>query len=268
MKLQKLFRELQIALQEKQNEENPSHCYTNNEFEGRSILSDFMQVAGEPITWVEAIELWHNMRKTNISKMPTLNESLHTSIHLHKTPLLLGDPFPISLNGDSTTTDNTIPLSEDMKEDGDLQQQGDTTRKQVEGDKSPEQRLQLVTRSSSNDVEDDKNVELPSIVHELPPNDIVKVAKSIKETYGIRLSDDDSEFKFILGSQLFLWSVVIILLIVGHFHPSKSLGSLTWKVLIEAFVMFIAELLWECVLSAIDLRYNIKINYKKARKSF
>jgi hypothetical protein len=155
-----------------------------------------------------------------------------------------------------------IPLSEDMKEDGDLQQQGDTTRKQVEEDKSPEQqRLQFVTRSSSNDVEDGKNGEFPSIVHELPPDDIVKVARSIKETYGIRLSDDDSEFKFILGSQLFLWSVVIILLIVGHFHPSKSLGSLTWKVLVEAVVLFIAEVIWECILSAIVLRYNIKINY-------
>jgi len=245
MSLQKL-NELLKALKDDQVEKSPTHFTIKHE--GTSILTDFMQAAGEPITWVEAIELWHNMRQTNISELPTLEESLHTSIH-KQIQYQVVDFFPIAL--DHGSTNHMSPLVEEIEnEDNENRhQQGKKLEKNIE---IGPQSIQLMTRNSYRE-----------LVFDLSHDAIINIARSIKETYGIRLSDDSSEFYFILGSQLLIWCVVIILIIIGQFHPSKSLGSFTWEVIVEANVLFIAEVLWECVLSAVALRYNIKINYTR-----
>ena len=51
---------------------------------GEKVLSTFMREAGEPITYIEARELWNNMRSTNIGEMPTLEDALATSSHAAK----------------------------------------------------------------------------------------------------------------------------------------------------------------------------------------
>ena len=97
----------------------------------------------------------------------------------------------------------------------------------------------------------------------IPDEALVNVARGIKNIYGIRLRNDKSELKYITFALLFLWLTVLILIIVAHFYPSASIGALTWEVLVEAIALFIAEIAWECVLSAIVIKYKIKINYTR-----
>ena len=58
------------------------HCMYNFLIDGGSkYISDFMHAAGEPITWIEALELWRDMRSTNDSTFPSLEQSLHDTTH-------------------------------------------------------------------------------------------------------------------------------------------------------------------------------------------
>ena len=45
------------------------------------ILSDFMRLAGEPITWVEARELWNDIRSTNNGALPKFSDALSKHFH-------------------------------------------------------------------------------------------------------------------------------------------------------------------------------------------
>lgn len=90
------------------------------------------------------------------------------------------------------------------------------------------------------------------------------LARGIKEQYSIRLSDDTSEFWFVLCSLAMLWTAAIVVLIAGLFYPENAkLGTFTPNLFVEAFSLFGIELAWECFLSWIVLRYNIKINYTR-----
>lgn len=40
------------------------------------VLSLFMRLAGEPITWIEAKELWNDMRSTNAGELPMLKDTI------------------------------------------------------------------------------------------------------------------------------------------------------------------------------------------------
>jgi hypothetical protein len=99
---------------------------------------------------------------------------------------------------------------------------------------------------------------------ELSTEDMIRIAKGIKDAYSIRHSDDQSELKFMIGALTMLWVVVTSLAIAGHYYPDNaSIGRLTWPVAVEAFALFLLELVWECFLSWIVLRYDIKINYTR-----
>lgn len=202
--------------------------------EGPGLISEFMKLAGERITWVESKELWHDMTSTNISKLPSLSQSLHDSLH----------SIYSSRHGESTTESTEVKL----KEINIMPLSSNESNKR--NDQQEKLDLLEIFGSTEND---------------LTSNEIVEIAKMIKETYGIRLKNDKSEFKFICFTLSILWTIFLSFVCISNSSSSKAklLGSLTWPVIIEAVILFIAELLWECLLSAIVLRYNIKINYTR-----
>jgi hypothetical protein len=49
--------------------------------DGKRILADFMHAAGEPLTWIESHELWNDLLETNNSKLPNLENTVHSLMH-------------------------------------------------------------------------------------------------------------------------------------------------------------------------------------------
>ncbi len=94
-------------------------------------------------------------------------------------------------------------------------------------------------------------------------HDNTGIARGIKETYSIRLSDDHSELKFVILSQAFLWFIVVSIAIGGYVSGNAKLGKFSGMIFVEAIVLFAAELVWESFLSYIVLRFNVKINYTR-----
>ncbi len=238
--------------------------------DGKRILADFMHAAGEPLTWIESHELWNDLLETNNSKLPNLENTVHSLIHSKHRVAEDSFSFPILpciLEGDGyydTDTSSNIDthstlefrnseLSKNEIEDEVPLQQGQ------QRDKTTEAHVELPPLVLNNNHDLEGNVEDVLI----PDEALVNVARGIKNIYGIRLSNDKSELKYIAFALLFLWLTVLILIIVAHFYPSASIGSLTWEVLIEAIALFIAEIAWEFVLSAIVIKYKIKINYTR-----
>ena len=81
------------------------------------------------------------------------------------------------------------------------------------------------------------------------------LATGIKERYSIRLSTDMSELKFIICALGLLWSVVFAVGLAGYFHPNnEKLGTFNASIFVESFILFGAELVWECILSFIGKR--------------
>ena len=56
---------------EKYAEENADHLHN---LPGEKVLFEFMRLAGEPITWIEARELWNDMRSTNNGELPEFSK--------------------------------------------------------------------------------------------------------------------------------------------------------------------------------------------------
>ena len=221
--------------------------YNGTEDAKRILLFDFMKYAGEPITWVESIELWYDMTSTNISELPSLHDSLQESIS--------------SLRG-KTASAMQYTMSDLME---DLQE---STHGNISSCDKDEEREQDQDRGcgahggfhigTKHSFFDSDNLD------ELETWDMVQIARMIKDTYGIRQSDDMKELYFVSVCILLLWIVVGILSFASSsYSENESLGNLTWEVIVEAFILFIAELIWECILSAIVLKYDIKINYTR-----
>ena len=90
------------------------------------------------------------------------------------------------------------------------------------------------------------------------------LAIEIKRTYSIRLSTDKSELKFIVAALSLLWTAVLSVGVAGYYFPDNDkLGTFNSVIFVESFILFGAELIWECILSWVVLRYNIKINYTR-----
>lgn len=98
---------------------------------------------------------------------------------------------------------------------------------------------------------------------ELLCHDNTAIARGIKEAYSIRLSDDHSELKFVSMSLAFLWLIVLFLASTGYASKNAEIGTFSTAMLIEAVVLFIAELIWESILSWVVLRFDVKINYTR-----
>ena len=90
------------------------------------------------------------------------------------------------------------------------------------------------------------------------------LAIEIKRTYSIRLSTDKSELKFIVAALSLLWTAVLSVGVAGYYFPDNDkLGTFNSVIFVESFILFGAELIWECILSWVVLSYNIKINYTR-----
>lgn len=223
------------------------------------LISEFMLAAGERITWIEAYELWYGMRSTNNSKLPPLNESIHKSLHsIHSSRHILDG---LSDEDDDEEKDNdadTAVLDIDEKKSGSKEQE-QMLEEHKEKNECDNYTKLLENTGSLEDLEKNQ-----AIIDTLTNKELVEIARAIKTTYNIRLSDDKAELKFITGSLLLLWSILSTLVVCGFIFPeNEKLGTLSYPVFIEAFILFFAELLWECILSAIVLKFNIKINYTR-----
>lgn len=94
-------------------------------------------------------------------------------------------------------------------------------------------------------------------------DDLVQFARSIKDIYSIRLSDDYSELKFVIVSHIALYLVVAGIAIAGYITGNSDIGVFTWELAVEAIALFVAELIWETILSSLVIRFNMKINYTR-----
>lgn len=196
------------------------------------LLFEFMRLAGEPITWIESKELWNDMRSTNNGNLPKFSDALlNTSMR-----------SMMSL-GISASVHSTGHFSDDETGHGG-------------------------NNGTSNNIAHEGFKRLVEDIKELSEEDIATFSQSlacdIKQQYSIRLTTDWSELKFVLGSLCLLWSAVLGVSLAGHYYPeNKKIGTFSPAIFVESFSLFAVELIWECILSWVVLKYNIKINYTR-----
>jgi len=196
--------------------------YLSNE----KVLFQFMHMACEPITWIEAKELWNDMRSTNNGVMPKFRDSFIVCSHQSMRRL--------------STRQSTSSLSDDIKASSTVTEGGDTNtnnnKKKI--NVSDEELVKFGQISSPSD--------------EQLSTYALDLATGIKERYSIRLSTDMSELKFIICALGLLWLVVFAVGLAGYFHPNnEKLGTFNASIFVESFILFGAELVWECILSFI-----------------
>ena len=225
--------------------------------DGETTLADFMRLAGEPITWIEARELWNDMRSTNNGSLPKFRDAFMdcSAKTLRSLPESFMDCSAKSLRSLPESTDHTDRTTIDVgtRTAIDVVCSGlDTipSNKQLDDIESP---------GTGGTIEKKNIIDLSGPISTLSEEGVVSFAHSlaigIKETYSIRLSDDKSELKFIIASLSLLWSVVFGLGIASYFNPDNTtLGSFTPAIFVEAFALFGIELIWECILSWVVLR--------------
>ena len=214
---------------------------------GVKILAAFMDAAGQPITFIETREIWNNMCATNNGSFPHLEDAFFELSRKYFCKVSKC-PTPFELMHNSTTDNGLMNTkSIDSEEFTEMDEE-------VEGSEIDADSLEQNVASLS-----DK--EMVNFVEEL--------ARGIKEVYSIRTREDLSEFWFIIGSISILWITVGAIAVAGYYHAETKpkIGIFTIvtlrSILLESFVLFAAELIWECILSWIVLRYNIKINYTR-----
>jgi len=191
------------------------------------VLFQFMHMAGEPITWIEARELWNNMRSTNNGVMPKFRDSFIVCSHQSMRRL--------------STRQSTSSLSDDIKASSTVTEGGDTNTNNNKKKINVSEELVLV-----------KFGQISSLSDEQLTTYALDLATGIKERYSIRLSTDKSELKFIICALGLLWSVVFAVGLAGYFHPNnEKLGTFNASIFVESFILFGAELAWECILSFI-----------------
>ena len=214
---------------------------------GQKALFDFMRAVGEPITFVETREIWNDMCSTNNGAFPRF-ETAFLDISYHsfcKRNMLLKplDESSACIEQDSDRDREDSDIDENSVECG-------------EGGRS----FEFVTDITEQDVSRLSDEEFVHFARDL--------AKGIKTTYSIRAQDDNSELKFISCTVAFLWTVVGSIAIAGYYYSKNTkIGTFTVAtlpmILTESFILFAVELVWECFLSWIVLRFNIKVNYTR-----
>lgn len=212
---------------------------------GQKALSEFMNAAGQAITFVESREIWNNMCATNNGSFPRLevvffeicrqclSKGMRHSSRLESS-------YKSSMNDLSETSEEELSESEDLEQGEGSESDTSITEQQIS--ELSDQKLELFA---------------------------VELAKGIKDAYSIRKREDNSELKFILGSMSILWIAVGSIAVSGYYYAETNPKIGTFNrvtlrsILLESFILFAAELIWECFLSWIVLRYNIKINYTR-----
>ena len=246
------------------NEANETKNVTASSSDGQKSLCDFMKAAGQPITFVEAREIWNDMNATNNSSFPLLanayfdlsRQSLKTS-QMHSINIDLSYASMTSESEDNSSTDGLSEV-EDVDRVDDVNDIEEREEIEEGAQRSDTKMTAMITEEEISNLSDKILV--------LFAKDL---ATRIKDTYSIRKRDDSSEFVFILAAIGLLWTAVVSIAIAGYFHAETNPKIGTFNrvtlrsILMESFILFAAELIWECFLSWIVLRYNIKINYTR-----
>lgn len=219
------------------------HKQTENAV-GQKAFSDFMYSVAEPITFVEAYEIWNDMCSTNNGEFPQFQNAF-PDLYRNSFFKILGAELGAE-NDDSDCNESNYDSDCDENTIGSL--------------------LDETLERSENGMINERDVS--SLSDEMLMRFARSLARGIKKTYSIRELEDRSEFKFILCSIALLWLVVSSVAIAGIFYPKNArIGRFTGDtlplILIESFLLFGVELLWECFLSWIVLTFNIKINYTR-----
>ena len=142
-----------------------------------------MRSTGEPITCIESREMTRGMRHTNNGKMPNFEDVfLDTSRHsLDGTTHWIGKCDKEEFNNNP---DKNVLDVEDLLSD--------------------------LFEQDINGLSDEELAVFANMT-----------ALAIKESYSIRLSNDRSEFLFIVCSLAVLWSAVVAVGIAGHFYQEN-----------------------------------------------
>lgn len=233
--------------------------------DSQRVLSDFMCAAGEPITFVEAREIWNDLCSKNSGSFPRLQDAFlglyRQSMRrislgpksMLETPLERGYKSSTSLSSSFKNYDDDVDV-DGYDDDGYDSEASECDEEEGSGSGL----VNVITEQKIGGLSD---TEMQLFATHL--------ATGIKDTYSIRRRDDTSEFYFITRSMCCLWIAVASIAAAGYYCPTNSmLGSFgdnktLQAILIESFALFAIELVWECFLSWIVLRYDIKINYTR-----
>jgi len=214
--------------------------------EGQRALSDFMYAVAEPITFVEAYEIWNDMCSKNNGEFPHFKNAFPDMFrnYFYKTigmevDIMNPNDYASDSESDVDSDCETCTIGSELDETLELSERGMITER-----------------------------DLDSLTDRMYIRFAKNLAHGIKKAYSIRELEDHSEFKFILCSISFLWIVVIAVAITGKcYSENTKLGMFSGDtlpmILMESFLLFGIELLWECFLSWIVLSFNIKINYTR-----
>ena len=203
-----------------------------------NAMLELMDTAGQPITYVETREIWNNMCATNNGSFPLLEDVV---FELSRKCLrkISEDSNQLELKCNSMN-DSTYESSDEEE----------VKKSEIDDAESLKQEISILS-----------DLKLFHFIKEL--------AICIKDTYSIRKREDNSEFWFIVSSISFLWITVGAIAVAGYYHgeTNPKIGIFTRitlrSILVESFILFAVELIWECILSWIVLRYNIKVNYTR-----
>lgn len=223
----------------------------NKDLPSERVLFEFMRLAGEAITYIEARELWRDMRSTNNGSLPRFRDMMmqSSSKSLRRLPSKsLAAETAHTLSSTNHHTTAAANLNSTLRRDD--------TPNGEENDTRLDQATMDTLLNLSSDVSKLSDEELSLFCTDL--------ASEIKAAYSIRHSSDKSEFKFCVSSMMFLWAASLGTIIASFFYPSNAtLGKFSPALLVESFSLFAIELVWECILSWVVLKYNIKINYTR-----
>ena len=204
------------------------------------ILFEFMRLSGESITYIEARELWNDMRSTNNGELPKFRDSF----------------LDCSCRSMRRLSATSMRQSADVEEN--WIENGTTTSSSNDDNNNSD-----VIKKKTNVAEELSKITLPEDEDDMKLY-ASTLAIEIKRTYSIRLSTDKSELKFIVAALSLLWTAVLSVGVAGYYFPDNTnLGTFNSVIFVESFILFGAELIWECILSWVVLRYNIKINYTR-----
>ena len=214
---------------------------SDNSLSSERILFEFMRLSGESITYIEARELWNDMRSTNNGELPKFRDSF----------------LDCSCRSMRRLSATSMRQSADVEEN--WIENGTTTSSSNDDNNNSD-----VIKKKTNVAEELSKITLPEDEDDMKLYAASTLAIEIKRTYSIRLSTDKSELKFIVAALSLLWTAVLSVGVAGYYFPDNDkLGTFNSVIFVESFILFGAELIWECILSWVVLRYNIKINYTR-----
>jgi len=228
----------------------------NRDMPSERVLFEFMRLAGEAITYIEARELWNDMRSTNNGSLPRFRDMMMQSSSKSLRRLPSKALMRETAHTLCTTTQHTTTAASADSINSTLRQ--DDTSNDVDNETRPQ-----IDQGTMNTL-----LDLTGDVRNLSDEELslfsTDLASEIKAAYSIRHSSDKSEFKFCVGSLMFLWAASFGTIIASFFCTSnETLGKFSPALLIESFSLFGIELAWECILSWVVLKCNIQINYTR-----